>query len=54
MLIEEFCPSDNLMIEGAIVAGGGRVEVENVAPARIWTDLAALRRAAGALSRGAS
>jgi nucleoside 2-deoxyribosyltransferase len=54
MLIEEFCPSDNLMIEGAIIASGGRVEVENVAPARTWYDVAALRRAAFALSRRAS
>jgi nucleoside 2-deoxyribosyltransferase len=51
ILIEEFCPSDNLMIEGAIAASGGRVEVENVAPARRWSDLAALRRAAEGLSR---
>ncbi len=54
MLIEEYCPRDNLMIEAAIVAAGGRVEVENTAPARRWTDLAALRRAADALSRLAS
>ena len=51
MAIEEYCPADNLMIEGAITAAGGRVEVENVAPARRWSDLAALRRAALALSR---
>lgn len=51
MLVEDFCPTDNLMIEAAIVASGGAVEVENVAPARVWTDLAALRRAAESLSR---
>lgn len=51
MAIEEECPRDNLMIEGAILAAGGRVEVENVAPARRWSDLAALTRAAEALSR---
>ena len=51
MAIEEYCPADNLMIEGAIAATGGRVEVENVAPARRWSDLAALRRAAEGLSR---
>jgi nucleoside 2-deoxyribosyltransferase len=54
MLIEEFCPTDNLMIEAAIVAAGGAVEVENVAPGRIWTDLTALRRAAEWLSRRAT
>jgi nucleoside 2-deoxyribosyltransferase len=53
MLIEEFCPTDNLMIEAAIVASGGAVEVENLAPARRWSDLTALRRAAEKLSRRA-
>ena len=54
MAIEDFGARDNLMIEGAIAAAGGRIEVENVAPARLWTDLAALRRAAEGLSRIAS
>ncbi|MDE2335429.1 MAG: nucleoside 2-deoxyribosyltransferase [Rhodospirillales bacterium] len=51
MAIEECFPGDNLMIEGAILASGGSIEVENVTPARRWTDLAALRRAAEGLSR---
>lgn len=51
MAIEDECPVDNLMIEGAILAAGGRVEVEDVAPARRWSDLAAFMRAAAELSR---
>ena len=51
MAIEEYFPGDNLMIEAAILANGGRIEVENVAPARRWTDLTALHRAAAGLSR---
>lgn len=50
LAIEDECDRDNLMIEGAILASGGRVEVENVAPARRWSDLAALVRAAKGLS----
>jgi nucleoside 2-deoxyribosyltransferase len=52
MLLESFAMADNLMIDGAILASGGALFVEDVPPQARWTDLAAFERCVEALSRG--
>ena len=44
LLIEQFGLFDNLMIEAGILASGGALIVEEIAPARRWTDLAVFER----------
>ena len=50
MLIEAFGLTDNLMIDGAIIASGGALFVEPVPDAARWTDLAAFERCAAAVA----
>jgi len=57
LLIEQFGLFDNLMIEAGIVASGGALIVEEIAPDRRWTDLSVFERcvavAVKALARAA-
>ena len=46
--LESFGCCDNLMIDGAIAASGGRLETEALPPARRWTDLVAFERCVAA------
>ncbi len=50
MLLESFAMTDNLMIDGAILASGGALFVEDVAPAARWTALAAFERCVAAVA----
>jgi nucleoside 2-deoxyribosyltransferase len=50
MLLESFAMTDNLMIDGAILASGGALFVQEVAPDARWTDLAAFERCVAALA----
>ncbi len=52
MLLESFGMTDNLMIDGAILASGGTIEIADVPPAERWTDLTAFERCVAALRRG--
>jgi nucleoside 2-deoxyribosyltransferase len=44
MLIEQFGLFDNLMIEAAILASGGMLVLEDIAPEHRWTDLSVFER----------
>jgi nucleoside 2-deoxyribosyltransferase len=44
MALESFGCLDNLMIDGAVVASGGVLEVEELSGGERWTDLAAFER----------
>ena len=44
MLIEQFGLFDNLMIEAGIVGSGGVLVVEELSPARRWSDLSVFER----------
>ena len=44
MLLERFGCFDNLMIDGAIVASGGRLDLADLPADRRWTDLGAFER----------
>jgi len=48
MLIEQFGLTDNLMLEAAIVASGGRLIVEEISPEARWTDLSVFERCVAA------
>jgi nucleoside 2-deoxyribosyltransferase len=49
MLIEDFGLADNLMIDGAIAASGGRFVRRGCLPADVWEDLAAFEGCLGAI-----
>ena len=51
MLLEDFALADNLMIEGAVLASGGVLVLDEVAPSARWTDLDAFARCVAALQR---
>ena len=53
MLLEAFGLHDNLMIDGAIQASGGRIFSADVPAERRWTDLAAFESCVCALQPGA-
>ncbi len=44
MALERFGCRDNLMIDGAVLASGGTLEIADVPAAMRWTDLAAFER----------
>jgi nucleoside 2-deoxyribosyltransferase len=55
MALESFGCHDNLMIDGAVAASGGALEVSDVPPPLRWSDLAAFERCvarAASLLRG--
>ncbi len=51
MLLESFAMTDNLMIDGAILASGGALFVQEVAPKARWTELSAFERCLAAIAR---
>lgn len=54
MLLEAFGLHDNLMIDGAIQASGGRIFIADVPAERRWSDLAAFENCVRALQPGAA
>lgn len=50
MAVESFGCCDNLMIDGAIAASGGRLETAALPPERRWTDLGAFDRCVAAVA----
>jgi nucleoside 2-deoxyribosyltransferase len=50
MALERFGCLDNLMIDGAVLASGGCLEMADVPPERRWTDLAAFERCVARLA----
>ena len=50
MAVEDFGCIDNLMIDGAVLASGGALEVADLPPERRWSDLAAFERCVARLA----
>ncbi len=44
LTVESFGCNDNLMIDGAVLASGGTLEVDDLPPERRWTDLGLFER----------
>ena len=51
LLVESFGMSDNLMIDGAVLASGGMLSVHEAAADARWSDLAAFERCVMAAAR---